>query len=138
MDLRLIFYLILLQALCYSCGKEERSESTDSTDLARLNYIRPIAGKDIFLDEELVKKGKVLISYSDCSTCHTEERRAKGPAFQDIAKRYPSNQAYIGLLAQKVITGGKGSWGNPVMSPHPNLQYSDAEAMVTYILSLDN
>jgi len=79
-----------------------------------------------------------LISYSDCSTCHTEERRAKGPAFQDIAKRYPSNQAYIGLLAQKVITGGKGSWGNPVMSPHPNLQYSDAEAMVTYILSLDN
>jgi cytochrome c len=106
--------------------------------LARLNYIRPIAGKDILLDEELVKKGKVLISYSDCSTCHTEERRAKGPVFQDIARRYPSNQGYNDLLAQKVISGGKDSWGNSVMTPHPNLQYSDAEAMVTYILSLDN
>jgi len=32
------------------------------------------------------------------------------------------------------ISGGKGSWGNPVMDPHPNLQESDAKAMVSYIL----
>ena len=79
----------------------------------------------------------MLISYGDCNSCHTDDRRAKGPAFQDIAMRYPRNQVYIDLLAQKVISGGKGSWGNPVMAPHPNLQESDAKAMVTYILSLD-
>jgi cytochrome c len=137
MNLRLFGYLILLQALCYSCARQEKSEALDSTSSKKLDYIRPIEGKDELLDLELVKKGKVLISYGDCNSCHTYEKRAKGPAFQDIAKRYPRNQVYVDLLAQKVISGGKGSWGNPVMDPHPNLQESDAKAMVSYILSLE-
>jgi cytochrome c len=114
------------------------SEIPDFTDSAKFDYIRPIVGKDTLLDEKLNKKGKVLISSGHCNTCYTDERKAKGPAFQDIARRYQSNQPYIDLLAQKVITGGKDSWGNPVMSPHPNLEYSDAEAMVTYIFLPDN
>jgi cytochrome c len=137
MNLRLFGYLIHLQVLCYSCARQEKSEKLDSTDSKKSDYIRPVEEKDELLDLELVKKGKVLISYGDCNSCHTDDRRAKGPAFQDIAMRYPRNQVYIDLLAQKVISGGKGSWGNPVMAPHPNLQESDAKAMVTYILSLD-
>ncbi len=57
-------------------------------------------------------------------------------AFQDIAKRYPIKEVYVDLLARKVISGGTGSWGSPVMSPHPDLKAEDAKAMVSYILSL--
>jgi len=40
------------------------------------------------------------------------------------------------MLAYKVILGGRGSWGYPVMDPHPKLSFEDAKMMVTYILSL--
>jgi len=61
-----------------------------------------------------------------------------GPAFKDIAKRYPVNKVYIEMLAHKVIMGGSRSWGTPVMDPHPKLSFEDSKMMVTYILSLKN
>lgn len=78
----------------------------------------------------------MLIGYSDCYTCHKEDQRSVGPAFKDIAKRYPVNQAYIEYLAKKIIQGGSGSWGNAVMTPHAQLSFDDVEIMVSYILSL--
>jgi len=128
---------LLVILLFVACTSGEKSEVSDWSASENQDYIRPVEGKDEPLDPELVKKGKVLISYGDCNSCHTDEKRAKGPAFLDIAKRYPSNQVYLDLLAQKVIVGGKGSWGNPVMAAHPSLQKADAIAMVSYILSLD-
>lgn len=129
--------ILVLSAICICCTPKENSETESLPNPNKIDYIRPIDGIDEPLDPELVKKGKVLISYGDCGTCHTDERRAKGPAFKDIAKRYPNNQIYLDLLARKVISGGKGSWGNPVMAPHPHLKESEALAMVSYILSLE-
>jgi cytochrome c len=136
-NLRLFGFFSVLLGLSVACTPNEKSEGIDTTDSKKLDYIRPVEGENESPNLELIKKGKVLISYGDCNTCHTDEKRSKGPAFLDIAKRYPSNQVYIDLLARKVISGGTGSWGNPVMAPHPNLENSEAEAMVTYILSLD-
>lgn len=101
------------------------------------SYLRVVEGVDELLDPELIKKGKVLISYGDCEECHRMENRSKGPAFLDIARRYPANEVYIGLLGRKIISGGTGSWGNPIMEPHSHLKEDEAEAMATYILSLD-
>lgn len=100
------------------------------------DYIKAIPGEDQELDVALVKKGEVLVAYSDCYDCHKEDNRAKGPAFRDIAKRYPANKVYVEHLARQVIRGSRGSWGYPVMSPHPQVKKEDAEAMVTFILSL--
>lgn len=114
-----------------SCTQEGKKEPVKVVD-----YIKKIEGASDTLPVAAVQKGKVLISYSDCYTCHTEDKRAKGPAFKDIAERYPVQQVYINLLAQKIISGGFGVWGNPVMDPHPNITDQDARLMVTYILSL--
>jgi cytochrome c len=89
------------------------------------------------LDTVLAQKGKVQIAYSDCYQCHREESKAKGPSFSDIAKRYPLQKAYIELLSRKIILGGSGTWGYPVMSAHPKLSEAEAKLMVQYILSLD-
>lgn len=104
----------------------------------QVDYIKPIAGPSDSISLEIASKGEVLIGYSDCYTCHKKDQRSAGPAFKDIAKRYPVNDAYIDYLAKKVIKGGSGSWGFPVMSPHPKLSQEDAKMMVTYILSLRN
>lgn len=100
------------------------------------DYIRKIPGENDTIPEEVVQKGEVLIAYSDCYTCHTVEKRSKGPAFRDIAARYPIQEPYINMLAYRVISGGSGAWGSPVMLPHPHLDHEDAKMMVSYILSL--
>jgi cytochrome c len=100
------------------------------------DYIRPIQGINEPIQAEVAEKGEVLISYSDCYTCHKKDEKSVGPAFTDITKRYPANKVYINMLAQKVIIGGSGSWGTPVMTPHPNVSVEEAKMMVSFILSL--
>ena len=101
-----------------------------------IDYIRPIPGVNDSIPPEIIERGKVLIAYSDCYTCHKINERSVGPAFKDIAKRYPANQVYIDMLAQKVIMGGSRSWGYPIMSPHPKLKLEESRIMVSYILSM--
>lgn len=129
-------YFIFILVILASCAKNPVKKNMDSSSAKELEYIRAIAGDDEEINLEVVKRGEVLISYSDCSACHKIDKRAKGPAFQDIAKRYPFKEVYISLLARKVISGGTGSWGNPVMPPHASITEKDAYAMVSYILSL--
>ena len=77
-----------------------------------------------------------MIAYSDCYTCHAVDKRVVGPAFKDIAERYPVQEQYVALLAQRIIIGGSGAWGYPVMISHPNLKEEEAKMMVKFILSL--
>ena len=102
------------------------------------DYIRAIPGENDTIPAAIVQKGEVLIAYSDCYTCHKEDKDSVGPAFKDIAKRYPVQRVYIDMLAQKVISGGYGAWGHAVMSAHPKVPMEDAKIMVSYSLSLKN
>jgi cytochrome c len=101
-----------------------------------IDYIKQIPGKNDSIPADIAEHGEVLISYSDCHICHKEDQRSVGPAFKDVAKRYPVNIVYIDMLARKVIVGGSGGWGSARMDPHPKLSFEDAKMMVTYILSL--
>jgi cytochrome c len=82
------------------------------------------------------KDGKALIEGSDCRTCHKDDTKLIGPAYKDVAKKYESNDKTIKLLAEKVLKGGQGVWGEIPMAGHPNLSLEDAEAMVKYILTM--
>jgi cytochrome c len=108
---------------------------SDSEKISK-DYIKAIPGTDELLDLELVKRGEVLIAYADCYDCHKTDNRSKGPAFQDIAKRYPIQEVYMEHLARKIIHGSTGAWGYPVMDPHPNISMEEAKSMSSYILSL--
>jgi cytochrome c len=81
-------------------------------------------------------KGGKLIAASDCGGCHREGEKLLGPAYVAVAEKYPDTKANIDMLAKKVITGGKGNWGDIAMTPHPDLKEADAKEMVSYILSL--
>lgn len=128
----LIGYLFFATLHMLSCdNKPGRDQTTHRND-----SIKPIPGKNDSIPPELAQQGEVLIAYSDCYTCHKQDQKLVGPAFKDIAKRYPANKAFIDMLAQKVIVGGNGSWGSPVMDSHPKLSFEHAKLMVTYIMSL--
>jgi cytochrome c len=83
-----------------------------------------------------LEQGKQLLSKSDCLTCHKVDVKIVGPAYNDVAKKYPANEANYALLSKKVIEGGSGVWGQVAMSPHPSLAPADVKKMVQYILSL--
>lgn len=124
-----------LMGVLLACNETE-PEQADASPKKEIDYIKPIPGKSDSIPVQVSNRGEVLIAYSDCRTCHTVDERFKGPAFRDIAKRYPVNNGYIELLAQRIIIGGSGAWGYAIMSPHPDLSVDDAKIMVKYILSL--
>jgi cytochrome c len=130
----LVFIGGLLLSVCYlpGCNNEPREKHAKRP----VDHIKAIPGKSEPILAEVAEKGKVLISYSDCYTCHKIDQQSIGPTFSDIAKRYPVNKIYIEMLARKVINGGSGSWGYAVMDPHPKLALEDSKLMVTYILSM--
>ncbi len=84
----------------------------------------------------MTSAGAKLIAGSDCLGCHKEDVKLVGPAYIAVAEKYPDTDANITMLANRVIKGGKGHWGQIPMSAHPALSLSDAKEMTKYILSL--
>ena len=135
MEPRWILAFLSFYFLLGSCNSKDEVQQSPEEKTVKEFYVIP--GADEKMDSALVKKGQVLVAYSDCYQCHKEENKAKGPSFSDIARRYPMQQVYIDMLSRKVISGGFGVWGYPVMSAHPKLSMEDAKAMVVYVLSLE-
>ncbi len=80
--------------------------------------------------------GKVLMLSLDCKSCHKISEKSIGPAFTDVAKKYPNNKVSMAHLTQKVTQGGGGVWGDVVMPAHPALKPTDAKQIIGWILSL--
>lgn len=85
-----------------------------------------------------VAAGAALIERSDCHSCHNEQVWTVGPPYIAIARKYNDSEATVKMLSGKIKTGGKGVWGNALMTAHPNLSDDDLAEMVKYILDLDN
>lgn len=81
-------------------------------------------------------QGKALIAKSDCLSCHRLDIKLVGPAYKDVADKYPQNKYNYNALTQKVIAGGSGVWGQVAMAAHPNLAAADDKKMVEYILTV--
>ena len=81
--------------------------------------------------------GLMLIENSDCAACHNSETQTVGPSYRAIAERYIDQEGASAQLAQKIIDGGSGNWGQVPMTAHPDLSPEDAETMVAYIFSLE-
>ena len=86
--------------------------------------------------KELKGQGQKLIGESDCKSCHREEERMIGPSYLEVANKYKDDPQASTYLAQKIISGGSGVWGQINMSAHPLYSEEDARRMADYILSL--
>ncbi len=137
--------ILLVLAVCATiaaCGGKSTSGSADSTAGANQTAKAQDQNADTNANKigtestASLSPGAKLIAANDCATCHKMDTKVIGPAFKDIAAKYPSNEANIDTLANKVLKGGKGNWGDIPMAAHPTLALADAKTIVTYILSL--
>ena len=70
-----------------------------------------------------------LLQKNTCTACHAMDRKLIGPAFQEIAKKYPGKADY---LAGKVKAGGSGVWGGIAM-PAQALPESEARLIGAWL-----
>ena len=125
---------ILLAGFCYilaSCGgnsnestqtQEVQEESATSSTTTTASAITP-------------EKAAELLNKSGCLTCHKEQEKLIGPAYVDVAAKYEATEENISMLANSVMKGSSGKWGEIPMPPNA-VSEEDAKALVSYILSL--
>lgn len=83
-----------------------------------------------------VLKGKDLVEKNDCLTCHKVDMKLVGPSYQEVAKKYAGlPDTIVTHLANKVLKGGTGVWGQVPMAAHGGLSQEDATLMVKYVLA---
>ncbi|MDE2594801.1 MAG: c-type cytochrome [Burkholderiales bacterium] len=71
-----------------------------------------------------------------CLGCHGIDNKIVGPAYKDVAKKYKGQKGIEAKLVEKVLKGGKGSWGEVPMPANTQVNEAEAKQLVTWILSL--
>jgi cytochrome c len=71
-----------------------------------------------------------------CMACHGIDNKIVGPAFKEVAKKYKGQKGIEAKLAEKVMKGGKGSWGEMAMPANPQVSADEAKQLVAWILAL--
>ncbi len=113
-----------------ACGSKTENKNTEE-------YVANESAAEAPTTLDAIAQGEALVKASDCKTCHHTVNKIIGPAHTDVAKKYEFNKANVDLLAQKIINGGVGVWGEVPMSAHVDISQADAEKMARYVLSLD-
>ncbi|WP_375447557.1 PQQ-dependent sugar dehydrogenase [uncultured Fibrella sp.] len=106
-----------------------------------LNYIPKVSSEPLMGHQQLTSTfslGKSLVAGSDCKACHQLNAKSVGPSFTEVAKRYRDDKTATAKLANKIIIGGGGVWGEHAMSAHPQLSREEATEIVKYVLSVGN
>ena len=80
-------------------------------------------------------EGKTLVEGADCLGCHKVEEKMIGPSYREVAKKYENTPENVEMLAEKIIKGSSGIWGDVPMPAHNGLSKENAKFMAQYILS---
>src|SRR5215218_11122289 len=123
--------LLAMIAAIVSCNNNKSSGNDATTDSGAGTGTGPGTGSaaenrpaaaDISQNPDY-KKGLALIGQSDCLTCHKVSEKVVGPAYQEVAARYAGKPGIEDSLANKIIHGGAGNWGQVPMTAHPQLSH---------------
>ena len=85
----------------------------------------------------LAQASEALAKSRNCMACHSIEKKIVGPSYKEIAKKYAGQKDAEAKLTEKILKGGKGSWGEVPMPPNNSLVKPDeASKLVKWILGL--
>lgn len=81
-----------------------------------------------FASQELAQK-------KNCMACHAVDKKLVGPAYKDVAAKYKADKGAEAKLAEKVMKGGVGTWGQVPMPANPQVSKEEAATLVKWVLS---
>lgn len=117
---------MMIFAISLSCSKNENS-----------------GNKDVLVEEKTpapqvvtdpIAEGKSLIEGSDCLGCHKLDEKMIGPSYKEVAAKYENTPENVEMLAEKILKGSSGVWGDVPMPAH-GFSKENAKFMAQYILS---
>lgn len=77
-----------------------------------------------------------LAQKKNCMACHAIDKKLVGPAYKDVAAKYAGQKDAVDKLAQKVVKGGTGVWGQVPMPANTQVSEAEAKQLVQWILTL--
>jgi len=77
-----------------------------------------------------------LAKEKNCLACHAIDSKLVGPAYKEVAAKYKGDKSAEDKLAQKVMKGGSGVWGQIPMPANPQVSAAEAKTLVKWVLSL--
>ena len=77
-----------------------------------------------------------LAQKKNCMACHAVATKVIGPSYKDVAAKYAGQKDAADKLAEKVVKGGTGVWGNIPMPANPQVTDAEAKQLVGWILTL--
>jgi len=126
---RFVVFGLMFIVLILACNTQTKQSGAATATDSLVNSSGAIA-------DSAYQNGARLIAKNDCLTCHMLDKKSVGPSYYEISAKYPFAEGTIENLTRSIIHGSKGLYGPTAMTPHPNIEYNDAKAMATYILSL--
>ena len=87
----------------------------------------------LVLVAQAAQADEALAKSKGCLNCHAVDKKILGPAYKDVAAKY-TGQDVVDQLAQKVMKGGGGVWGQMPMPPN-SVTPEDAKRLVQWVLS---
>ncbi len=87
-------------------------------------------------DKDMLDPGLALMRASTCFSCHMTDAASAGPAYKTVALKYKDDPGASERLAQKILNGGTGVWGQLPMPPHPQHTLEQIRRMVGWVLAL--
>ncbi|MFM2067522.1 MAG: hypothetical protein RLZZ584_2431 [Pseudomonadota bacterium] len=96
--------------------------------LVALVALTAVVAGPAFANAELAQK-------KNCLACHAVDKKVVGPSYKDVAAKYAADKGAAAKLAEKVIKGGSGAWGQIPMPANPQVNEAEAKQLVAWILS---
>ena len=77
-----------------------------------------------------------LAQKKNCMACHAVDKKLIGPGYKEVAAKYAGQKDAADKLAQKIIKGGVGAWGQVPMPANPQVSEAEAKQLAAWVLSV--
>jgi cytochrome c len=77
-----------------------------------------------------------LAQKKNCMACHAVDKKLIGPGYKEVAAKYAGQKDAADKLAQKIVKGGVGAWGQVPMPANPQVSEAEAKQLATWVLSV--
>jgi cytochrome c len=75
-----------------------------------------------------------LAQKKNCMACHAVDKKLIGPGYKEVAAKYAGQKDATDKLAQKIVKGGSGVWGQVPMPANPQVSEAEAKKLADWVL----
>jgi cytochrome c len=77
-----------------------------------------------------------LAQKKNCMACHALDKKLIGPGYKEVATKYAGQKDAADKLADKIVKGGVGAWGQVPMPANPQVSAAEAKQLANWILTI--